>query len=111
MPVFHLATFIADVTDNIFLPVSAREWNAMRPVKRLEFLRTRAIYGISLDVWRGKGREESLAVITQPELDAGYLVTLERLPFAKLMDPRTIPFEDSSNTPVSPMTPTAQEPT
>ena len=88
--------FIADVTNNIFLPVSAKEWNALRPTGRLEFLRTKAIYGISLDVWGGKGRDESLAIVSQAELNAGYMETVQRLPFAKLMDPRTIPFEDSS---------------
>lgn len=88
--------FVADVTNNIFLPLSAKEWNALRPPGRLDFLHTKAIYGISLDVWGGKGRDESLTIVSQAELETGYFETVQRLPFAKLMDPRTIPFEDSS---------------
>jgi hypothetical protein len=99
---FAGASFIADVTNNILLPVSAKQWNAMSPAERMDVLKNKAVYGINLDVWHGQARPESLAIAPQSELDFGYVDTIQRLPLALLTDPRTIPFDPAAQSAPAP---------
>ena len=89
--------FISDVTNNIFIPVSVFTWNELEPFERFELLRTSAIYGISLDLHEGQGRSESLKIFSQDVLNHGYYDTLTRLPYARLMDPKS--FDPNSESP------------
>ena len=82
---FRGADFFADITDNIFLPISPERWNALQPFERLDFLKEKAVFGIPLDISRDPSREKTLTQYTEAWLENWYVTAVKNLPYLRLM--------------------------
>ena len=82
---FTGSEFIADITDNIFLPISPEQWNTLSPFERLDFLREKAILGINLDVSRDPSREKTFLQYTEEWLGNWYAAVVKALPYVRLL--------------------------
>lgn len=77
--------FFADITDNIFLPISPERWNALQPFEKSDFLKEKAVFGIHLDISRDPSREKTLSQYTEAWLENWYLTVVKQLPYLRLM--------------------------